>query len=239
MTRAQIVTEVQNAGFPNDAPTTLSIQRWIAAREGEVWQYADWPIKDTAVLNVAVTNGVATIPLPTGITIAPQVFQLFDENGSELDFLDPMRFYSRYQPYVVPSVSAGAGESWTITTDVSSGGTVTLQLRVGPTPNATRTYTVRGWSLPICRSAAATWKLGTMSADTDLPWWPDDFHFFLVSGVVALGGEMNNMLDSQVHEQRFQQGLDHLADELLPIGRLATGQWGSWVDGAYGNWGLH
>jgi hypothetical protein len=101
-----------------------------------------------------------------------------------------------------------------------------LQFRVGPTPAANATFTVQGWTLPIKRTAATTWALGTMSSDTDIPWWPDDFHHFLVPGVIAWGQRQYSGLGWEPLEQDFQQGLERLKKELIPAGRSELDQWG-------------
>jgi hypothetical protein len=85
---------------------------------------------------------------------------------------------------------------------------------------------VRGWALPIKRTAAATWALGLMSADADLPWWPDEFHYFLVDGAIAYGKRLESDSTWQADESIFQGGLERLADALLPIARRGVEQWG-------------
>lgn len=229
MTYAQIYQAVQNIRFNATILSTPGgIKDWIRAREGEVWQYADWPLKESADPQVSVVNGAATIALPSTFTFPDQLLQLFDENGQMLSFLDPEQFFRRYEPSNVPTVSAGPGEAWTITAQ-NIAGVITPQLRIGPTPSTNRTYTVRGGHLPICRSAAGAWKLGTMSADTDLPWWPDDYHYFLVSGAIALGKRNQSDPSWQPDEQDFQQGMTRLASELLPFARPGAGGeiWGA------------
>ena len=227
MTYAQIYQAVQNTRFNAAILSTAGgIKDWIRAREAEVWQYADWPIKDSSLIAISIVAGAAVVNLPPGVTITPQLIQVFDENGIELDFMDPAEFFEEYQPRQVPSVSPGPGEAWTITTDPLSGSGA-MQLRVGPTPNAARSYTVRGWTLPIKRTAAATWSLGTMSADTDLPWWPDDFHDFLVDGAVARGKRLQSDPSWPNDEQAFQAGMARLEDTLIPTGRVGAEQWGT------------
>ena len=62
-----------------------------------------------------------------------------------------------------------------------------------------------------------------MSADTDLPWWPDDYHLFLVDGAVAYGKRLEGDFSWQSDDQVFQQGLARLASELLPFARPGAG----------------
>lgn len=228
MTYQQIYTAVENIRFDAALLTVAGgIKDWIRAREAEVWQYADWPLEDGAVLNLAVVNGVATIALPTGLSFQAQELEIFDENGFALEFMAPRRFYERYQPYNVPSITPGYGEAWTLTTDLSGAPAATPQVRIGPIPNGSRTYTVRGWSLPISRSAAAVYKIGAMSADSDLPWWPDDFHYFLVDGAIATGKRQRNDPTWQADEGFFQNGLERLAETMIPLERIGLPrQWG-------------
>jgi hypothetical protein len=132
MTYLQIYTAVQALRFDASILTTDGgIKNWIRAREGEVWQYADWPQKESVEINLTVSNGVATAPLPAGFLATSQLLTIKDEYGSELEFLSPARFYEIYQPLIVPAVVSGLGEAWTLTTDPVGG---TLQIRIGPTP---------------------------------------------------------------------------------------------------------
>jgi hypothetical protein len=229
VTYAQIYGSVIANRF--DASLTALVKDWIRAREGEVWQFADWPEKKTAMLNVTVTGGTATVALPAGMSWTTQEVQLFDEYGYELEYLQPEEFYRRYQPLTAQGTSQGYGQAWTLTTDAVAG---TLQIRIGPTPSSSKTYTVRGWTLPIKRTAAATWAPGTMSADTDLPWWPDDYHFFLVEGAAALGGKLLGDLDYDPLEADFQAGLRRLRKELC---RREIRVWGESSYGGYSPYG--
>jgi hypothetical protein len=214
MTYLQIYTAVQALRFDASILTTDGgIKQWIRAREGEIWQYADWPQKESVEINLTVSNGVATAPLPAGFLATAQLLTIKDEFGAELEFLPPARFYEIYQPLIVPAVVTGLGEAWTLTTDPVGG---TLQIRIGPTPQGAKTYTVRGWTLPIKRTAATTWAIGTMSADADLPWWPDDYHYFLVDGALATGKRQLGDPSWAQDESAFQQGLSRLAHELMP-----------------------
>src|SRR5438874_752105 len=132
--------------------TLPTVKDWIRAKEGEVWQYTDWPIKNSAQLNVTVTGGTATIPLPAGFSFPTQEISLYDNWGSRLDYMKVEDFYDQYQP-AADLAQTGFGESWTYSSGVS-GGVVTPAIRIGPTPGASTTFTVTGWTLPICRDTA-------------------------------------------------------------------------------------
>lgn len=229
MTFASIYAEVAALRFNTQTATIALIKNWITAREGEIWQYADWPIKHGTQLNLTVTGGTATAPMPSGVTWTAQGIHIYDDYGSELDYLPPADFYAAYGASPSSVLPNSLPEAWTLVTDPTASGALTF--RLGPTPSASATFTVEGWNLPIKRTAASTWAIGTMSADADLPWWPDAYHYFLVSGAIALGKRLQSDPSWQADEQDFQQGLARLKEELLPIDRMAVTQWG---DSSYG-----
>lgn len=227
MTYQQIYQAVQNIRF-NTTSGLLSnpggIKDWIRARETEVWEYADWPIKD-ADTPLTVSASTPTIALPGNFFRWPeQGLQLYDDLGDELDYLNPDEFYDAFQELVVAN-QKGRPSAWTIHSDVS-GSVLSPRIRLGPTPDVGYTFRLRGWSLPVKRTASDTWGLGTMSADTDLPWWPDDYHDFLVDGALARGKRNNNDPSWQADEQAFQQGLRQLEDSIMGPQKGGTQQWG-------------
>src|SRR6266496_2923404 len=164
MTFLSLYTEVANIRFNSTATKIAQIKNWINAREGEIWQYADWPIKDSTQLNLTVTGGTATVPLPTGMTWTSEGIVLRDNYGTELIYRKPREFFASYGSQPSATVPSGMPESWTLTTDPSASGA--LVFRIGPTPSSSATFTVHGWNLPIKRTAASTWSIGTMSGDT-------------------------------------------------------------------------
>lgn len=228
MTFASIYNEVANIRFNTQTSTIAFIKNWVNAREGEVWQYADWPIKQATQLNLTVTGGTATIALPLGMTWTSQGITVRDNYGDELSYLDPYDFFEAYGAAASATVPSGTPESWTLVTDPTATGA--LLFRVGPTPSASATFTVHGWNMPIKRTGASTWSTGTMSADSDLPWWPDAYHYFLVSGAIALGKRLSSDPSWQADEQDFHDGLARLRKEVMPLQRDEAEQWGGlWV----------
>jgi hypothetical protein len=226
VTATQIWTAIQNLRMDASILTTDGgIKNWVSAREGEVWQYADWPQKNMANLNLSVVGGTATVALPTGMTWTSQSLQVFDNYGNELLFMEPDNFYRFFYAAASSPLPSGTPAAWTLTTDTSAG--ATLQIRVGPTPVASATFTIRGWALPISRSAATVYQAGVMSAGTDLPWWPDAYHYFLVDGALATGKRQLGDPSWQQDEAAFQSGLQRLRSELIPAARTELVQWGS------------
>jgi hypothetical protein len=66
-----------------------------------------------------------------------------------------------------------------------------------------------------------------MSAGSDLPWWPDAYHYFLVDGALATGKRQLGDPSWQQDEAAFQSGLQRLRSELIPAARTELVQWGS------------
>lgn len=232
MTFASIYNEAINLRFNSTATKLAQVKNWVTAREGEVWQAADWPIKDSVQLSLTVTGGTATVPLPSGMTWTSQGIDVYDNYGAKLDYLAPDDFFAAYGAASSSPVASGTPAAWTLTTDPTASGA--LVFRVGPTSSSSTTFSVSGWNLPIKRTAAAVWATGTMSGDTDLPWWPDAFHYFLVEGTIALGKRLEGDPSWQQNEQAFQTGLDRLRRELMPLERASLEQWGDyWSEGGY------
>jgi hypothetical protein len=230
VTFLSIYTEVANLRFNASSAMVAQIKNWVNAREGEAWQYADWPIKESTQFNLTVVGGTATVALPTGMLQTSQGIDIYDDYGNSLDYLEPAEFYATYGAAPSSPLPNSAPEAWTLVTDPASPGA--LSFRLGPTPSASKTFTIQGWNLPVKRTATSTWAIGTMSADTDLPWWPDPYHYFLVSGAIALGKRLQSDPSWQSDEQDFQSGLERLRKELLPAGRREVLQWGASSYGA-------
>lgn len=194
----------------------------IREREAEVWQYADWPQKQSAQLQVSVTGGSAPLPLPAGVGFPTQTLQLFDDQGYQLDYLDPADFWQSFGEVQIAPRAPAAPTCWTIVNDLSA----TPQIRLGPTPPADATFLLAGWALPIHRSDATTYAPGTMSQEGDLPWWPDAYHGFLVDGAVSTLKRRFGDPSYPPDEGAFQAGLARLAHELNPAERRALDIWG-------------
>lgn len=224
MTFAQLVLECFDVAFSSRQVKPQQVKRWLGTREAEVWQFANWPIKQSVELNLTVTGGVATVALPAGFSNVAQGLHIFDDYGGELAYLDPDDFFANYGAAPASPVASNRPEAWTMTVDPTASGA--LVFRFGPAPLASATYAVQGWNLPIKRTAAAVWAIGSMSADTDLPWWQDDYHYWLVDGAVAYGKRFEGVPTWQQHEQAFQAGLERLRHELMPAGRGTVEVWG-------------
>lgn len=225
MTFQQIYNSVAALRF-NTALITASggIKEWIRARESDVWAYADWPVKGSAQLSLVLTNGNAGVTLPGGWSSVLQGLHIYDDYGAELDYLEPEDFFASYGASPSAPVSNQRPVAWTIVTDSASPGT--QKFYVGPAPNGAYTFYVQGWNLPIKRTAAATFALGTMTSDTDLPWWPDDYHDFLIDGTIARGKRLQSDPSWQADEQAFQDGLQRLEGLLMPGERAPVRQFG-------------
>lgn len=222
MTFLQLYTEIALTRFNSSTSKIGQIKNWINAREADVWRYADWPLKSADVA-VTVTGGQVSVPLGGNFFRWPdQGLQLLDDLGDELSYLDPETFFRLYQP-LVASGARYKPEAWTVDTAVS-GSVATPQLHLGPTPQSGYTFRLRGWTLPIKRTAADTWALGFMSGDTDLPWWPDHEHYPLVDGAIAYGKRLEGDPSWRDDEARFKDWLQNLAWELLP--QRGTEIWG-------------
>ena len=196
----------------------------IRDREVEVWQYNDWPIKQSIELSLTVTGGVATVAVPSGFSNPAQGLHIYDDYGDELDYLAPADFFASYGASPASPVANNRPEAWTLVVDPTASGL--LSFRLGPTPLSGATFSLQGWNLPIKRTDATHWSIGTMSADTDLPWWPDDYHGFLVDGAVAQIKRRFGDPSYGPDEGAFQAGLTRLAHELQPAARGAVEVWG-------------
>lgn len=224
MTFASIYNEAINLRFNSSATKTAQVKNWVNAREAEVWQYAAWPVKQSTQLSLTVSGGTATVALPSGMTWSSEGIDIYDNYGARLTYMDPAQFFRAYGSAPSSPLANSDPESWTLVTDPTASGA--LVFRIGPTPSTGATFTIQGWNLPIKRTAASTWAIGTMSADSDLPWWPDAFHYFLVDGTIAYGKRLEGDSSWQQDEQAFQLGLDRLRKEVMPASRRPIAVWG-------------
>lgn len=229
MTFADIYTAVKNIRFDASLVTafgTGGIKDWVRACEAEVWRAADWPIKDSVQLTLPIVSGTATAAVPSGFSNPAQGLSIFDDFGDELTFLEPHEFFQAYGARPAAPISNQRPEAWTLVFDPTLSSSNDLLFRVGPTPNITVNFTVQGWNLPIKRTAATTWAIGTMSADTDLPWWPDDYHYGFVDGPLAMGKRQYGDPTWQGDRQAFTEWLASLVSELSTNDRGPVEIWG-------------
>lgn len=222
MTYQDIYTTVQNIRFDLSFVTGLGtggIKDWVKAREEEVWMYAPWPLKQSGAYTVTISG--SGFPLPAAFTEYTAAMELYNALGDKLEYMDTDELEQLVASYGTTTPSGGP-QFWTIE-QTSSGGVVTAAVKMDQADNGA-SYKVRGWSGPICRSSSSAYKLGVMSATTDLPWW-DVNHYFLVSGAVALGKRHHGDPSWQEDEQDFQAGLQRLEDTIIGT-RTPLTQWG-------------
>lgn len=206
-------------------------KRWLVNRYGKVWAAADWPVKQSAVATLAVTAGSATSAVvPATLAAQTDPAQVFDQYGELVPYVTPAEFYRLFQSDVAANVR-GPALAWTIDTDATG----TSTIRFGPTPDTTVSFTIRGFQGPVHRTVAAptVYVAGTLSADTDVPWFPDDYHDTLVSGAMALGLKRENDPTYGPLDDEFRDGIADMIDELLPRQR-GIRQWGRV---SYEGWG--
>jgi hypothetical protein len=77
----------------------------------------------------------------------------------------------------------------------------------------------------------ATTYGGSLSADTDVPAIPFEFHQLLVFGALAIGQSMDNDYSLYLSDDRVQQGLDAMRRRYLVDQRGQLEQWGSYAYG--------
>jgi len=231
MTYQQIYQAVQNIRFgdSNILSTPGGVKDWIKAREEEVWQFANWPLKESGSYNVTISG--SGFSLPSAFTEFSAGMELFSDLGDKLEYMEPGDLEGLINSYASSNVPSGNPSFWTIDS-TSSAGVVTLAVKMDQSDTGA-TYKVRGWSGPVCRSSTSAYKLGTMSADTDLPWW-DTNHYFLVSGALALGKRQMGDPTWQADEQDFQTGLQRLQDTVIGS-RQSLRQW----SGNYGDYTIY
>lgn len=203
MNRAAIRTRIQGTRF--DASQASEINEWIDQAYEWVWEQAEWRFKYVEPQAFAVTKGQQSYnPYPT---FRREVIDVFDDTYSPLERRGPQemqqRFFadhklSRYGPPQFYSVDNG-------------------QIYLFPTPEKDSINWWVSYERRLCHYQAdgVTITAGPMDEDTDLPFWPLEYHRILVpeASMIGLGAE----------EDPSGQGFRAERDELLAAMMNALG----------------
>jgi hypothetical protein len=185
------------------------IKRSINHRYQMIWGAAPWAFKLPLTANVTVTTGSQSAPVATVSADVQRILQVWDTAGNPLEYIDPIMHQNMFR------ASANAAPThWSV-----AGGSE-FSIILGPTPNATVTYTCM-YERKIARLVASVVTSGLMSADADVPIFNDAFHYLLVVGAAATSLKLENDATGQLLEEEFQIGLkamiEAVAQPMLPL----------------------
>jgi len=189
-----------------------SINRWINTRYGVIWGDSEWPFKRIRRETWAVSGAAPVMPPAYWKTT-----RLETSTGDVLVFLDTDDFDDAY-PVGTPVGSTP--EAYTV---------LAGQLYIGPTCGAVTLY--HSYERRPCHYNTADVVVpGLLSADTDYPIWPPEWHYALVVGAGAVGLKMQNDPTWDALEQEFGTILNSMREDLLPPDQYANTQYGRDTD---------
>jgi hypothetical protein len=135
-----------------------AIKRWLNYEWGKLWAGYDWKWKVVGPSDLAVTAGGRTPQMPIDFA---KVLSLFNELGDELSPLPSSQFDAIYQQ-LVEDGQTSPSEAFTV---------VSYQLYLGPTPDASSTFTLTYERRVGFHPGGDTslFTVGPMVADADVP----------------------------------------------------------------------
>lgn len=189
-----------------------SISRWINQRYAWVWAAAEWPFKfiNQFDLNVSAGSQVATYNAENAL----RWFNVYNENGDELDYMVPREFYRWYSDTTVTAEPS----NWTVVNGV---------VQLGPTPLTDKVFTANYESKVSHFGGGGARDVGLMDDDTDYPVWDAAYHYMLVMGATATGLKLVNDPTWEALEDEFRAIVTVMEQELLPADRGENAQFGS------------
>lgn len=217
MTFLQLQQELSTVpGARFKSTQSVSYKAWINFAGTKLWNLEDWSFrKNTTSFTVTAGQETATSPTDLGIVLG-----LWNQYGDKVPYLAPAAFMDSHRQNVY-SGATGDPTSFTV---------VNKTIYLDPTPSSTSSswqiYYDRCW---CHKNAGGTYVAGDMTADTDVPAFPDEVHYLLVYGATSLGSVSMNDFTYQFAEQMWKDGIDGMTRNYLVDQRGAAGaqQWGA------------
>lgn len=187
MTFKELQDEVIAMRF--DESRRTSVKSWINLRYAAIWNKQDWTFKHVAGVSLAVVAGNKLPSLPEDFSRSEGIF---DQYGEPLSYLDPSDWNDYFSD---PQLTNGAPWAYKI---------VDREVYLGPTPEATTTFTINYVRRMAHVDGATTLDTpGTMVQDDDQPIWEAEYDYTLVVDACILGQQMlNDPTWSQLVPQR-------------------------------------
>jgi len=165
------------AVYENRFPSTSPVNQWLAAAYTDIWNAAPWPFAEVGRENWYLTadgtaGGTPTVT-PKMPTTYGEVRAVYDDQGSELDWLTPYQFDSRY----AADTSTGRPAAFKV---------VNRQITLWPTPTSGYLFTLSYRRRLYTRTSVGAVQAGFYQDDADLPAW-DDHHYILVMRAKIIG----------------------------------------------------
>ena len=217
ISRGALVTAILGRRFPAASQTTNAL-RWLLTAYTDVWHAADWTFSRVSLSDLAVTAGDETPEMPDDYK---ETIALFDQYGDELTRMSQEQFEHAFASDFALGTT---GAPWAFMC-------VNKQLKLGPKPNATATFTHSyRRCLSHLESDQFTVTAGFMDEDTDYPLWTDH-HGLLIPRAVAVGlQELNDPTweqpQAEYERQLDRMQADHAQLRVATTARSGMGQWG-------------
>lgn len=207
--------DIQNEvlAFRFNAVQRPSVKYWINTRYASIWGGSDWSFTRVAPVNLSVVASNQTPVMPADFG---NVLQLFNDQGTEIEYAVPWIFED-YDQYNKKAINVSRPSLYT---------TIDSQVYLTPTPDINYTFQM-SYLRSVChKDLNGAIQTGLMSADTDSPAWPVEHHYLLVLGATSMGLKLENDFTWDGVEQEYQGLLEAMNDDLLPVDRAQTIQYG-------------
>lgn len=196
--------DIQNEVITNRFNTNQLPQakNWINYRYARLWALEEWPFK-YQITDLAVSGGASSVAKGT----IGDIVRLVDTSVA---------------PSYSPLTAIRAEDIWDYTNTTQTGAPYDYTV-VGNTiyferpMNANRTFKV-----------LSTIPFTALSADTDIPLIPTEFHYLLVVGATAMGMVRENDPAYQSYEQQWNDGIQDLRAGYLTNLRPAYDSYPAW-----------
>ena len=225
MNRAALRTELQATGFNNTTSDVTRQNLWLDAAYLWVWHAKDeqgvdinWVFEkaDQVALPVVANNASPVMPTDFG-----SADWLFDDQGNEINELEPEIFDRYYAADAALGVTAARAEAYKIR------GT---QIVLGPKPSVSANYLLSYTRTVAHFDVSLATVGGLFVADTDTPLWPNH-HMILVYHAALVGHVMGSNPFSVsfqgLRDQALQAMRTDLETEFAPSQTWGDGGWGS------------
>lgn len=176
---------------------------WINWRYTWVNAQADWPWQAPAQQDFDIAGN----ELAVGVNVS-RILNVRDvTNDSDLKYLAGVEFKRMYSE----TDTASTPETYTLDTD----DTGAVVLKLGPPSAETTTVEIAFTRRPLM-----------LVADTDVPLWPENYHYLLVLGAASTGLKIENDPTWEALETEFLAGLDTMKTDILPPHQPEPRQYG-------------
>lgn len=189
------------------------VKQWINFRLGWMWDVDEWTFKMGTDLVTVTTGSQAVTSVPTDFATALAIYK---SDGAPLEAVtEPREFYRRY--YNATSTSTGEPEAFTV---------IGSSIFVGPTSSVTKT------DYQLVYEKAPT----LLSANSDVPAIPAQYHMALVHGGKAEGLKLMNIPLWESFDQDFQAAITAMRRQYLVGIRGASEQFGAYRADTISQW---